>query len=1144
MFKKPGIWILFGVIFLLCSIYTYFYFSHAFPIVNLDLKMDRAAALNQAAELTEKFQWEPTDFKTAAEFRVDSELQNFVELEAGGTEAFHKLLQSGLYAPYTWRVRHFKENETKETLIRFTPDGQRYGFVCKLPEKEAGASLKPDSARILAESTARQAWGIDFTPYQLVEKSQQVQPGGRVDHTLVYERSVEKIGAGQYRLRLVVGGDRLTELTHFVKIPEAFSRRFEEMRSANNTISITALIAAGLLFGLGGCVLGLFFLLRQRWVIWRQPLYWGIFIALLQVLVAINQWPLDWMSYDTALSTLGFWLRQITNLVLIFLAEVILLTVTFMAAETLTRKAFPEHLQFWRLWSKDVAGSKALLGRTVGGYLFVGLDLAFLVAIYFAATKWLGWWTPSEALIEPNILATYFPWLSSIAISLHAGFWEESMFRAIPIAGAALLGARFGRKKLWLIVAFLLQAIIFGGGHANYAQQPAYARMVELILPSLVWGGIYLYFGLLPAIILHFAIDVFWFSLPLFVSTAAGIWVDRVLVIVLTLMPLWLVLFYRFRNKAWREPAPETFNRAWQSPVDRAPETTVETVGTTPTPAGLTLNRWWLIAGVLGLAGWMVGTNFYNDAPPLTVNRRHAITRAQQALTEHQIQLAGPWETLAQVVTPRDEDDRFVWQTGGKEKYQVLMPRYLNPPEWKVRFAQFKGDVVARAEEYQVWIGKDTTVTRFRHQLPEAAPGDSLAETPAREIAHQVLRSKFHLEPTALQEVSAEPFKLPNRTDWRFTFSDSLNYSLKTGQARIVVAIAGRQVSDAYSFVYVPEDWSRAERDQQNVNTIVRILFNLIRFVIILSGVAGAIVSWSRKKFVPAIFWRFTLFIFVLYAIIFANSWPIVKAGLSTAEPLANQIFLVMALGILSTVFISVALALILGLTHYWLSQHSLPTEPGLPVAGYSVGFLLAGLFAGLIFLKPVDAPFWAEYDALSNYFPFLATAIDPISDYVMQTVLFLLVFGAAVHFSHGWTRRRGLIGGLLLLFGGITSGEVMLQHSGYWLVAAGLRGFIFLAAFLWIFRTRLSLIPLVFAVPVLLSNLRYGLIGAYPQVLPASMLALVLILGFSLYWHWELKRVPAGYQVISDAAGTNSSAPGSDPTDPGKRDWPREILN
>jgi hypothetical protein len=105
--------------------------------------------------------------------------------------------------------------------------------------------------------------------------------------------------------------------------------------------------------------------------------------------------------------------------------------------------------------------------------------------------------------------------LTSIAISLQAGFWEECLFRAVPIAGAALLGRRFGKPWLWITAAMVVQAVIFGGGHANYPAQPAYARLVELIIPALGFGGLYLLFGLVPAIVLHFAFDVVWIALPL-----------------------------------------------------------------------------------------------------------------------------------------------------------------------------------------------------------------------------------------------------------------------------------------------------------------------------------------------------------------------------------------------------------------------------------------------------------------------------------------------------------------------------------------------------------------------------------------------------------------------------------------------------
>ena len=161
------------------------------------------------------------------------------------------------------------------------------------------------------------------------------------------------------------------------------------------------------------------------------------------------------------------------------------------------------------------------------------------VALYFFSNNVLGWWSPSNALLEPDVLATYLPWLSSIAISLQAGFWEECLFRAVPAGGRGPAGATFRKAgPVDRSSAMVLQALIFGAGHAAYPTQPAYARVVELILPSLFFGAIYLRYGLLPAIVLHFAFDVVWFAIPLFVSEAPGVWVDQVLVVLLTLVPL------------------------------------------------------------------------------------------------------------------------------------------------------------------------------------------------------------------------------------------------------------------------------------------------------------------------------------------------------------------------------------------------------------------------------------------------------------------------------------------------------------------------------------------------------------------------------------------------------------------------------
>jgi len=1102
MTRKPIFWIICFVLFIGSIIFTLRYFSKAYPIVSLDLEMDRQTAIQKARELADQYEWGPEDFKQAAIFRVDDEVKNYVELEMGGAEAFTQLIKEELYYPYTWRVRHFKENETKETLIRFTPKGQPYGFVEKLPEDEPGARLSESRAQNIAEKTVQEKWGVNLKDFKLIEKSQEVLPSERIDHTFVYERPDVQIGEAHYRLRLKVGGDSLTELTHFIKIPEAFTREYQEMRSANNTISIAALVAAVVLYIIGGCLVGLSLLLKQQWVLWRKPLFWGLFIAFMQVLAQINQWPLAWMSYDTAISSQWFLIQQIVQLLLIFLGEGLLLTITFMAAESLTRKAFPHHIQFWRVWSSQVAGTTPVVGRTIGGYLAVGLFLAFDVALYLFATNILGWWSPSAPLFDPNLLATYFPWLSSIAISLHAGFWEECLFRAVPIAGAALLGKKFGKPKIWIIGAFILQAVIFGAAHANYAQQPAYARLVELIIPAIGFGLLYLYFGLLPAIILHYAVDVVWIGMPLFVSTAPGIWVDRMLVIILTFIPLFLVFWRRIRTPKLGEVKKEDYNRSWQPPK-RIESKSVESKIEKQPVLSIQKSRILLIIGIVGLIIWFFTTSFHNYAPNFTVSRSEAEEIARKTLEDRGITLSDTWQLLGRVQVPLGDDDRFIWQNEGKEKYEELSGHYIFPPRWQFRFVRFEGDVAERAEEYQIYITGKGEVLRFRHILPEGRAGASLSETQARRLARYLLQEKYQLDASSLKEVSAEPTKLPKRKDWLFTFADEKHHPLDQGETRIAVEVAGDKVVDSYRYIHVPEEWQRQERNRNSQLQIIQILVGILIFLIFLAGVITGVVKWSRKKFSVLIFLIFFALLLIVGIINMFNQWPLMMAQFSTAEPLTNQIFTVVALNVVGILFRSAVSALVIGFITSWITKQSPPQRTLIYIgAGLGLGMLITGLSSVVTALfKPSLEPLWADFSALSYYIPILRSGLHPISGYILNTTLILLIISAIDNFTLGWTRKKIIFAILIVLMGFMVAGNSLVSVS-FFVIAGLISGIIYLLAYIFVFRFNLCLIPLATGAGVIVDILRQGIMNAYPSAIPGAVVAIAVIGFISIYWY------------------------------------------
>ncbi len=1103
MTRKSLFWIVFVILSALGVLFTFAYFPKAYPIANVKISMSRQQALTRALQLAEQEGWGPAPCQQAATFSLDSELQHFVELEAGGVDAFNELLEGDLYAPYKWIVRHFKENEKTETVLRFTPDGRFYGFTQQLPENQPGASLAVDSALAIARTGAHK-WGIDLSPYALIEKSLEKRIGGRTDHLFTFERSDQKLGEGLYRLAVTVSGAQVTGLQHYVKVPEAFERRYQEMRSTNDTLASVALFAVAVLYGLLGIGFGLFYLLKERWLQWRTALLWGLGIGLLQALAQLNQWPLLWMGYDTAISYNSFFMQQILQLLLIFLGETLLLTLTFMAAEGLTRKAFPHQIQLWKNWLSPATASKPVLGHTVGGFLGVSLFFAFDIGLYFFATRVLGWWTPSSSLFDPDILATYQPWLSSVAISLHAGFWEECLFRAIPIAGAVLIGRKYGREKVWLVAAFLVQALIFGAGHANYPMQPAYARVVELLLPSIAFGLVYLYFGLLPGIILHFAYDVVWFALPLFVSSSPGIWVQQLLVILFTLIPLWIVLRARLREKKWSPAAPEELkNQAFlpSAPVHRE-EVQAEQPAILQSSKRITL--WFALAGIAGVLLWGAFTTWEVDSPRLVLNRDMAEKIAQERLAEQGIALPPAWKRLSRLESPLNQNDRFIWQEEGDSMYAALMGTYMQGPFWLVRHALFEGDVVARAEEYQFALVNPQQV-RYIHILPENAPGDSLAIEEARAIAEGALLDRFGLDAAQLKKVSVTPTKLKNRIDWQFVWADTARYPLRSGECRIMVELAGKEIANAYQMVYVPEAWSRAEREKNTLINIIDTVRGALPIIALIVAVVFAIIYWSRRQFDVKLFLKVSLLFLMVMLFGLVNNWSNLQSRFVTAAPWQHQILLAVIFSALSVVVASAAVGMVNGFIRvkqrYWAAATS-----GSTLAALGAGFFILGVLAVIASLAPSLEPKWADYSGLSQRWTVAGLALDGITGLLMSGTILLLLFVVVDQMSHAWTRRKPAAV-LLIILAGLALTDVDASGSiAFWLLMGAVKGILFCITYVLVLRRHMSA-AVWLAVPLYLVVAVKGMVyAAYPGAQTGYLLSLIFILAVTLIWQrWIL---------------------------------------
>lgn len=1106
LLKTPLFWLLFVGVSGIAGTIAFYYFPQANPIIHLNLTMNRSQAIDKAQTIATQFSLGPTEVLHAAQFYTDELVKTFVELEGGGKDTLIAMIEHNLYQPYHWIVRRFKPFEHHEVLIYFTSDGNPYGFKETISENTSGINITSAAAQTHIEQFVQaEPWHIPLAEYKLIETSQEIRPSGRLDHIFTYERTNEKVGEGFYRLKIVVSGNHISELSHLVKVPDAFKQRYENMRSANENIAYAATIIMLVLYVIGCCFIGLFILMQQRFVIWHTPLYWGMFIAALVALNIPNQLPLHWMDYNTAHSPYAFLIQQGISVLATFLLLTIAFSIIFMAAESLSRRAFGHHIQLWHIYNPQVASTLTILGYTIAGYLLVPIMLCYTVLFYVVVLQWFGWWVPSSSLYNPNILASYFPWLESISVSLQAGFFEECLFRAVPLACGALLGNRFGKRSWWIAGAFILQAIVFGAAHANYPAQPAYARLVELLADSTLFGTVYLLLGLLPAIITHFIYDVFWFALPIFVSTAPGAFFNKIIIICLALIPLCIVLIARIKTGAWHTIAPSLFNRAWQPAAEK--QIMQQQL---PPKQSITLQKHILysiyVLGSIGLILWCMYTQFYSDAPSFTISRTAATEISKQLAHEKNIDTTAWYFNLSPFIHYTTNHDvqkqhRFVWQKGGKEAYHQLINTYLTPPLWTGQFVKFEGPLIDRAEEHEFGFRPDGSFFRSIHLLPETRPGSSLSQADAQKLARTAIAQQFHLTSTQLHEVSAVADKQPERLDWLMTYSSS-DYPLTEGEGRIAIKIAGDEIVDSARYVHVPEQWARAEENRILMTTIINQLCMLATWLIVMLGASIALLQWHIYSA------RFSLIIFAILTTIFlgelCNSWPVVITHFTTSQPFYDQVFRSFILKAIFLILRAAAMAIACSFVTYIPMIYHMSSFVHSMLCGISLGAFISGIQAALLYMVPSPQPTWPNYAPLQFLIPFTAGITSTILNYLALTLLFFLCVICMNKVTH-YGKKRALLGMILSsIFGYIGAGLLFASHITLFGIAGLVFALFFYASHLALLRFDYPIIPMITATYVIFETVQQFFFHGYPLAQLINILSSCIIA--IIAWTWSKK--------------------------------------
>jgi len=1061
----------------------------AFPSLDVELTADRSQVLAQAAAHAEKYGWGPENYRQAAWFSGTANTNAFIELKEG-REVLAELIASGDHRPYRWCVRHFEESNEHEATICFSPDGAFWSIRETIPETEPGAAIDADAAEVIARDAAAE-WGVDLDGYGLESQSEREQPSGRVDHTIVYRKDGVELHGAFFEIHIRVAGDRASRLLPYVNLPETWSGEYGRMRDANESIALV-----GLTWGtVGGLVIPLLLLAtlgRRHGIRWRRPFLAAAALATFTILPALNSFPLLGRQYDTALPWLVTIATFFGGVFAAWMGSVLQYALIFTGVDVLLRRAFPEHVDIWKVLDPRVASSGAVTWMYVCGLAAIGPLLLYVLSFYMAATGWFGWWYPAGFSASPDVMATAIPALTPLGTAMRAGISEEWLYRALPIGLAALAGRRFGRRWMWISVAVVASAFVFGAAHATYPQMPAYARMIELAIAWTVLGFVFARWGLLPVMVLHVYFDLFLMASPLFDADAPGVGPQRAIVVLAFAIPYLVLLGLRVRNGPLQPLALEDTFGGWKR-VESTGETAPVVPRPTEVPKGVMVVA--AVVAFAGLVGLFAPERLAVDGPQIELRRGEAIAIARQEALDSGVDLDG-WDVTSTVrCTGLHVTKRYVWEEVGQGAFRDLLSRTggaLCQPEWRVRFVRFGHESV---ERHSVNLSRDRDGDlrpSVWHTISEDDPGATLTEDEARALAYETVWARRGIKEADLDERVSRSTERKERLDWYFEFVDT---RVDLGEAD--VRISGKILGDAAesgTWVRLPDAWERQKRRDEATQQIV----TMGRILVGLAAFAGSIVLGFVVVVRGRFRWRILAVFFVVLALMIASQtamdWPETVNGFNRSKSWGSQAFRTLA----TQGALAATLGLILGFPAAAMASVRPPSLSSPPA--WLTGLLMGAAMLTLGSLDEVWVLFtdarpiqWGPYAAADSLVPELAIVGTAIAAYVVFLCKLIVLLGGADYLSGGWSRRQvpvfvGLVVILVCAGNGAVTGPEWASALGEALLTA-----IFAATLLRAQFAAVAWIPVVLAGSTLF---HYAVQQPHPGSLIGAVIGFAALLG------------------------------------------------
>jgi membrane protease YdiL (CAAX protease family) len=449
------------------------------------------------------------------------------------------------------------------------------------------------------------------------------------------------------------------------------------------------------------------------------------------------------------------------------------------AGEPVYRARTTDPLSLRTAFTRPAASSRRFYRSVIVGYGFAAAHVAFLVAFYLVGRRF-GAWSPQDVQYS-DLLSTAMPWIYPVTIASMAATAEEFWFRllAIPVLARVL-------RVRWLAV--IIPAFIWGFLHANYPQQPAWIRGVEVGLIGVAAGFIMLRFGILATLVWHYTVDALLIGGYLFEAPSWYFRLNGALVVLAVLAPLIVsAAFYR-RNHGFVELETAEAAAEEETPAAVAADERVDAVAPVWTP-----QRLYIAALVTALLGLFAAPTVFGNWIRIRLNRADAETIARREVPN-----AGQWRSATDFIPNLDPAEfEYLRRAAGTDTAQSIVEERKPTAVWRVRFFR-----PLEKEEWRIYIDQSGAVVRKDHILDERAPGDSLPSETALGRAKSVLPS------ASLALVDSSEEKREKRTDWFFVFEDP-TFHIGEARARASLELHGSEPSNFRRFLKLPEEWLR-----------------------------------------------------------------------------------------------------------------------------------------------------------------------------------------------------------------------------------------------------------------------------------------------------------------------------------------------